>query len=131
MVGTVVAELDVHSQRNCYFFTPEQMEKLQKEVAVSTVLEPGVYTLKIKSGTFSYRGLSGHPGEPLVLLWIYGGPFTNRDTGVSVGATWVSLNGYEDAVTLEVKGQTTVSAFFFDTYLEDNSGELFLTVAKH
>lgn len=121
-------ELIVDSRQNCYRFSPEAMERLQSHTASTQLLAPGLYTITLKSGTFDYRAPAGKPGEPLVLLWLYGGRVINRQTGVPVGATWSSLNGYGDHIVLEVLEPTTLCAFFFDTYVYDNQGEVTLTV---
>lgn len=121
-------ELTVHSQRNCLYIAPEAMTKLQQETSVSRVLYPGTYTISLKSGAFDYQIESGHPGEPWVLLWFYGGKIVNHQTGVEVGATWTSLNGLDDAVTIDVREPVTLCAFFLDTYLDDNEGEVTITV---
>lgn len=130
MDSNVVANLNVESKGSCYRFSPEQMNRLQQEVAVSLELEPGFNIVKIKSGTFDYQESSGHPGEPFVMLWIYGGKVINQKTGVAVATTWSSLNGYDDALVLEVKEKATLCAFFFDTYLDDNEGEVHLSIAR-
>jgi hypothetical protein len=49
---------------------------------------------------------------------------------VSVQATWSTLNGDDDTLTLDVLETTTLCAFFFDSYLEDNEGEVTLSVVK-
>lgn len=121
-------ELIVHSRRNCYRIDPESMTRLQEQTAVSRRLQPGTYTISLRSGTFDYQAASGHPGEPLVLLWLYGGQVANHQTNIAVGATWITLNGYGDTVTIDVLESTHLSAFFFDTYLEDNEGEVRVTV---
>jgi hypothetical protein len=130
MEGCFVTELKVHSRNNCYSLTPEQMERLQREVAVSTVLEPGINLVKIKNSSFNPQPVTGQSGEPLVLLWIYGGQVINQKTNVPVNATWASLNGYDDVLTLEVKEKATLCAFFFDTQPNDNDGELHLSVVR-
>ncbi|MCU0567837.1 MAG: hypothetical protein MUF49_14705 [Oculatellaceae cyanobacterium Prado106] len=130
MEGCVVQDLTVHGKANCYVFSPEQMQRLQDEVAVSTTLEPGINLVKIKSGAFHYQSEVGQLGEPLVLLWIYGGKVTNQKTHVPVNATWASLNGYDDVLTLDVAEPAKLCAFFFDTHLDDNEGELHLSVVR-
>lgn len=127
MTGTE-EELIVHSQRNCFYIDPAAMGRLQHQISVSRVLRPGTYTIKLKSGGFDYQIESGHPGEPIVLLWIYGGKVVNHKTGVEVGATWSSLNGYGDTLTLDVREPATLCGFFFDTYLDDNEGEVVVAV---
>jgi hypothetical protein len=129
-VGSYQEELIVHSQRNCLYIAPESMSKLQHETAVSRLLQPGTYTIKLKSGSFDYQIQSGHVGEPLVLLWIYGGRVVNQQTDVEVNATWSSLNGYGDTLILRVIEPASLCGFFFDTYLEDNEGEVVVSVEK-
>jgi hypothetical protein len=130
MEGCAVTDLRVHSKRNCFFLDADILRRLQQETAVSTTLGTGTNVIKIRSGVFSYRSESGHEGEPIVLLWIYGGKVINKKTGIPVGATWSTLNGYDDTLTLEVLEPATLCAFFFDTYLEDNDGELLLSVVR-
>jgi len=130
MEGCVVTDLKVHSKHNCFFLDAELIHKIQHETAVTTTLEPGTNIIKIRSGAFNYRTDSGIQGEPIVLLWIYGGKVINKKTNVQVGATWSTLNGYDDALTLEVLEPANLCAFFFDTYLEDNEGEVLLSVVR-
>ncbi len=130
MEGCVVTDLKIHSRNNCYRLSPEQMQQIQSEISVSVPLEPGINIVKIQSGTFGYRSAVGGPGEPLVLLWIYGGKVVNKKTNVEVDATWSSLNGYDDTLTLEVRETATLCAFFFDTHLEDNDGEVNLSIVR-
>jgi hypothetical protein len=129
MEGCIVTDLKVHSRENCFQLTSEQMQHLE-QTSVSTTLEPGTNIVKIREGSFSYQSESNHRGEPLVLLWIYGGKFINKKTNVEVGATWSSLNGYDDALVLEVLESATLCAFVFDTHLEDNNGELLLSIVR-
>ncbi|MBD2112137.1 hypothetical protein H6F59_09875 [Nodosilinea sp. FACHB-141] len=103
------------------------MEALQR-TGVSVQLEPGTNIVKIRSG--SGYGADTLRNEPVVLLWIYGGRVINQKTNVLVNATWVSLNGYDDALVMEVVETATLCAFFFDTYLEDNDEELTLSIVR-
>lgn len=121
-------ELIVHSYRNCYRIEPAELTRLQEEIAVSKLLQPGSYTITLRSGTFDYQASSGHSGEALVLLWLYGGRVINQKTGVTVNSTWASLNGYGDTLTINVLEPTHLCSFFFDTYLDDNEGEVRLTI---
>lgn len=130
MEGCVVTDLTVDSKRNCLFLDADLLQKIQQETAVTTTLEAGTNVIKIRSGKFNYQATSGHQGEPVVLLWIYGGKVINKKTNVEVSATWSSLNGYDDTLTLEVLEPATLCAFFFDTYLEDNEGEVLLSVVR-
>jgi hypothetical protein len=130
MEGCVVTDLRVHSKDNCYILPPEVMQRIENEIAVKAHLEPGINIIKIRSGSFDYIQGDRKVGEPLVVLWIYGGKFINKKTGVTVDATWSSLNGYDDTLTLEVLEPTTLTAFFFDTHLDDNEGEVNLSVVR-
>ncbi len=127
---TTVTELKVHNKYNCYALGEPTMNYLQNEVAVSVPLETGTNLIQISSGSFNYRADSTESGEPLVMLWIYGGKVINQKTGVAVSATWSSLNGYDDVLTLEVLEPATLCAFFFDTYIEDNEGQVQLSIAR-
>jgi hypothetical protein len=130
MDGCVVTDLKVHSKSNCYRLSPEQMHSIQNEIAVSTTLEVGTNIVKITEGAFGYQSSMAQQGEPLVLLWIYGGKVVNQKTNIEVDATWSSLNGYDDTLTLMVKEPATLCAFFFDTHLEDNNGEVRLSIVR-
>lgn len=123
-------DIVVDSCQNCFLIAPAVMRQLEQQISVSRTLEPGTYAIKIKNGTFSYRSELGRPGEPLVMFWIFGGAVVNQKTGIEVGATWSSLNGYSDVLMLEVRQPATLCAFFFDTYLEDNQGEVTLSIAR-
>ena len=130
MEGCIVTDLKIHSRNNCYKLDADTMQKLQEETAVSTELQPGTYIVKIRSGTFNYQVQESQTGEPLVMLWIYGGLFINKKTDIAVNATWSTLNGEDDTLTLEVLETTNFCAFFFDTHLEDNEGEVTLSIVK-
>ena len=117
--------LTVNGQNNCFQVDQGWMDAFQNTGA-STVLEPGMYVLRIKSGNFSYA--SGRASEALVLIWIYGGKFINYKTNVETTTTWSSLNGYDDTITLEVKETTTVCAALLDTNKYDNSGEIVVSI---
>ncbi|MBW4659499.1 MAG: hypothetical protein KME15_12555 [Drouetiella hepatica Uher 2000/2452] len=111
------------------------MKELQDEVSVSMILEPGTYIIRIESGIFSSGTNSDEEGEPIVLLWIYGGKVINQKTNVEAQTTWSSLNGYDDTLTLNVLEASTLCAFFFDTrlsgvYLSDRETEITLTAVQ-
>ncbi|MGF1522628.1 MAG: hypothetical protein ACFBSF_09965 [Leptolyngbyaceae cyanobacterium] len=129
MDGCVATDLKVHSKNNCYRLSPEQMQAIQEQ-GVSVSLEPGTNIVKIREGAFKYTSAAGAQAEPFVLLWIYGGKVTNKKTNVEVAATWTSLNGYDDALVMDVAETATLCAFFFDTYGSDNEGELTLSVVR-
>jgi hypothetical protein len=129
MIGCSVRGITIHSRENCYQFTPAQMKTIESQSA-SVQLEAGTNIIKIQTGTFNSHATPGSKGEPIVLLWIYGGKFINQKAGVEVEASWSTLNGYDDALVLEVKSPTTLCAFFFDTNLEDNEGEVQLSIVR-
>ncbi len=134
--GTATAQpcslqtVKVHSQHHAVRLDEEQMRYLQEKVATNYYLSPGQYILRIREGVFNYDGDDTHPGEPFVLLWIYGGRVINQKTGIPVQATWSTLNGYADTLVLEVQDPATLCAFFMDTYPDDNRGEVTLSVIK-
>lgn len=122
--------LVVDSRDNCYVLDAQRLNALQTP-ANSTQLEPGTYVIRIEKGAFSYwKDNQQFAPEPWVLLWIYGGIVVNKKTNVKVGATWSSLNGYNDTLTLDVLEATTLCGLFFDTYKTDNSGEITLSILK-
>jgi hypothetical protein len=118
-------ELKVHSKNNCFQVSPEEMKAIEDK-AVSFSLSPGTNKISIQSGNFSHQ--FGQSGEPLVMLWIYGGNVTNHQTKIPVQSTWSSLNGYSDRLVLDVKESAIVSAFFFDDTEGENHGEVSLSV---
>lgn len=118
-------ELNVHSKNNCFQVSPEEMKAIEDK-AVSFSLSPGTNTISIQSGNFSHQ--FGQSGEPLVMLWIYGGEVTNHQTKVPVQSTWSSLNGYSDRLVLDVQKSAIVSAFFFDDSEGENHGEVSLSI---
>ncbi|MBW4468130.1 MAG: DUF4912 domain-containing protein [Pegethrix bostrychoides GSE-TBD4-15B] len=124
-----VKQITVHSRRNCFLLNADQMRHLQEQTAVTKPLQPGLYQIRIKDGSFGY-GVTPEASEPLVMLWIAGGKIINKETNVPVNATWSTLNGYEDVITLEVIEPTVLHAFFFDTHVEDNDGEVTLIVTQ-
>lgn len=122
--------LVVDSRENCYVLDEQRLNALQT-TANSIQLEPGTYVIRIEKGAFSHWNENQRfLPEPWVLLWIYGGTVINKKTNVKVGATWSSLNGYDDALTLDVLEPTTLCGLFFDTYKADNAGEVTLSILK-
>lgn len=117
--------LTVDSQKNCVQVSQEWMDNLQK-IAAAATLEPGIHVLRLSDGTFSYE--KDDPGEPFVLLWIYGGKFIDKGTGVESQGTWYTLNGVADTIILEVKETTTVNALFIDIYNDDNTGVVTVSI---
>ncbi len=115
----------VDSKRNCYQLSGEQSDRMKRSAA-SMSLETGKYRIRIKEGSFAYD--NRHPGEPLALLRIQGGRFMNQQTGVNVNSTWATLNGLDDAMIVHVYEPTMLYAFYMDTFVEDNQGEVTLDV---
>lgn len=124
-----IQNITIHSRRNCFLLNEAQMRQLQEQTAVTKNLQPGTHLIRIKSGTFGY-GTGQASREPIVLLWIYGGKVINKQTNVPVAATWVTLNGYDETLTLEVVEPATLHAFFFDTHIQDNEDEVILSVVS-
>ncbi|WP_413164311.1 hypothetical protein ACL6C3_00435 [Capilliphycus salinus ALCB114379] len=111
--------LTIHSQDSCYVINQGQMDNdLQSKTAKSMTLEQGEYSIKIEKGWYSYSS-GPEKGEPLVTLWIYGhdnAAFVNLNTGLEVGTTWTTLNGFNDVLALRIKPnqKATVCALFLD-----------------
>lgn len=125
-----MARLTIDSKKDCYVLDEGKMNALQN-TANSMKLEPGTYVVRINQGAFNYwADKPDFPGEPWVLLWIYDGKFINKKTNIEVGCTWTSLNGFDDTVTLEVLETTTLCGLFFDTYAQDNTGTVTLSILK-
>ncbi|MBD1915438.1 MULTISPECIES: substrate-binding domain-containing protein [Cyanophyceae] len=124
-----IQTITVHSRHNAVLLRGDQMQYLQDQVAATYSLDPGSYILRIKAGTFNY-GNDTQPGEPWVLLWIYGGRVSNLKTGVWVNGTWSTLNGYADTLSLEVDEPAQLCAFFIDTFPENNTNAIRLSVIR-
>ena len=116
--------LKVHSRHHCYRPSPEQMTALQDR-GVSVSLNPGINVVKLLESNTPALSETGTKMEPWVLLWIYGGKVINPQTNVEVVATWASLRGYSDRLTLEVLEPATLCALLFDA---SHSDELTLSV---
>jgi ABC-type phosphate transport system substrate-binding protein len=115
----------VDSNRHCYQLTQQQRDRLHQSSA-KMQLEPGKYRIRIKDGSFGYKGDQAR--EPLAMLRLNGGRFMNQQTGVTVNSTWATLNGFEDAMIVHVYEPTTLHAFYMDTYVGDNEGEVVLSI---
>ncbi|MBD2234134.1 substrate-binding domain-containing protein [Phormidium tenue] len=124
-----IQTITVHSRHNAVLLRGDQMQYLQEQVAATCNLDPGSYILRIKAGTFNY-GDDTQSGEPWVLLWIYGGRVSNLKTGVWVNGTWSTLNGHADTLSLEVDEPAQLCAFFIDTFPENNSSAITLSVIR-
>ncbi|MEL6440246.1 MAG: hypothetical protein AAFQ80_13440 [Cyanobacteria bacterium J06621_8] len=126
----VMQLLTIDTKANCYVIDPNGMSSLQDNVASKLTLEQGNYEIQITSGSYNY---SAEAGEPGVILWIYGADgstFINQDTGVETGATWATLNGYREKLSLEVKQQAVVCALLFKVGNQETSGAINLAVTS-
>ncbi len=124
--------LTIDTKNNCYVIDRDQMNNLQQNVAISFTFDKGTFDIKIADGRYSYA-TSKTEGEAFVLLWIYGtdgSTFINKNTGCEVGATWTTLNGYNDSLKLEVKKKTVLNALFFDVNNADNGGAINLSITS-
>ena len=120
----------IHGRDNAIPLDQDQRRHLEQNVAASHELIPGIYVLQLREGVFNYDADDEHPGEPFVLLWIHGGTILNQQTGIPISSTWTTLNGYEDRLVLDVREPTKLCAFFIDTYPDDNSGEVTLSITQ-
>lgn len=125
--------LTIDTKNNCYVIDPGQMNHLQQNVANSFSLDKGTYDIKITSGVYKHAKTQTE-GEAFVLLWIYGtdgSTFVNQDTGYETGATWTTLNGYNDTLKVEVKEKAVVCGLFFDVNNTQNSGSVQLSITSN
>ncbi|MGM3304668.1 hypothetical protein ACSQ6I_01535 [Anabaena sp. WFMT] len=121
--------LTVDSKKNCYVIDETVLSKLKQPNSNLIELEPGNYKLKIRESNATYwSSEQKFQLEPWALLWIKDGKFVSNLTGLEVKETWCSLNGLQDEFILEVKEKTTILGFFFDTYKEDNKGQVVLEI---
>ena len=125
--------LTIDPKENCYVIDPNHMEYLQNNVAASATLDRGTHVIRITSGRYRCAD-SETAGEPWVVLWMYGvdgSTFVNKNTGVEIGATWTTLNGYDDSLTLEVSNQVVVCALFLDLQHNRESSSIELAIGPH
>ena len=121
--------LTVDSKRNSYVLDENQLASLKQSGTNSIELNPGNYRLKIREGNATYWSDNNQFNlEPWALIWVKGGKFITKQTGLEVEETWTSLNGLKDEVVLEVKEKTTLTGLFVDTYKEDNEGQIILAI---
>ncbi|MEO1431979.1 MAG: hypothetical protein AAFV71_23520 [Cyanobacteria bacterium J06633_8] len=135
VIGTqekAMSLLTIDTKDNCYVIDPGQMNNLQQNVANSFTLDKGIYDIRIGSGNYKYAK-SKAEGEPFVLLWIYGengATFVNQNTGFETGATWTTLNGYNNNLKIEVKQKAVICGLFFDVNNDQNSGSIKLAITS-
>ncbi|MGI8499555.1 MAG: hypothetical protein ACR2LR_00215 [Hassallia sp.] len=125
--------LTIDTKNNCYVIDANQMNNLQQNVASSFTFDKGTFDIRITGGRYRYAKAKTE-GEPFVILWIYGvdgSTFINQNTGLEVGATWTTLNGYNDNLQLEVKQRAVLNALFFDVNNNDNSGSIDLLITSN
>lgn len=121
--------ITVDSKNNCYALDEKVLSKLKQPNSNFIELEPGNYKIKIRESNATYwSSEQKFKLEPWALLWIKDGKFVSNLTGLEVEETWCSLNGLQDEFILEVKEKTTILGFFFDTYKEDNKGQVVLEI---
>ncbi len=126
---TAPQTLTVDASQNTFRLNPGTLSSLTQSKANSLELTPGNYKFQIRESTASYwTDDQKFELEPWAILLIRGGKFINNLTNAEVSESWCSLNGLQDDFILEVKETTTVSGYFFDTYKEDNTGQITLTV---
>ncbi|MBE9199788.1 MULTISPECIES: hypothetical protein [unclassified Nodularia (in: cyanobacteria)] len=128
----LMSTLTIDTKTNCYVIDASQMNHLQDQVASAFTFQKGTFEIRITGGQYTYSK-TRTTGEPFVLLWIYGDnntTFINKNTGFEVGATWTTLNGYNDKLTIEVKERTVLNALFFDFSNEDNGGSIDLLITS-
>ena len=122
-------QLTIDSQANSYNLDGQYISGLQQWGKNFVELEPGSYRLKIQSSNANYWSEEQKFAlEPWALIWVEKGSFITDIATQSSSETWCSLNGYEDEVLLKVITKTTLSGFFFDTYKEDNQGEIVVNI---
>ena len=118
-------QLTVDSKNNCYNLDGQYLSGLKQWDNNFVELEPGNYRLKIQSANASYWSEEKKFDlEPWALIWIEKGSFITDFAGMEISETWCSLNGFKDEVLLKVNTKTTLSGLFFDTYKEDNEGQI-------
>ena len=123
--------ITVDSHKNCYAIDEAIISSLKQPNSNFIELEPGNYKIKIRESNATYwSSEQKFQLEPWALLWIKDGKFVSNLTGLEVEETWCSLNGLQDEFILEVKEKTTILGFFFDTYKEDNKGQVVLEINK-
>jgi hypothetical protein len=121
--------LGVDSKKNCYVIDAGIISSLTQQNSNFIELAPGNYKVKIRESNASYWSEEAKfQLEPWALLWIKDGKFISNVTGIEVKETWCSLNGLQEYFILEVKEKTTMLGFFFDTYKEDNKGQVVLEI---
>jgi hypothetical protein len=127
--GEGIEPLRLHSQTHRFPLATNYLNALQG-VAATQTLSQGIYKIFIKDGVFSDRADSEHSGEPWVLVFLAGGRVINQKTQVPVSATWSTLNGYGDRLVVEVIEPTILYAVFVDTEVEDNEGEMTVSIER-
>jgi hypothetical protein len=122
-------KLVVDSKENCYVLNQQYLSSLQQQDSNSVELTPGNYRIKIREANATYwSNEQKFQLEPWALMWVKGGKFIPKLTGIEVQETWCSLNGLKDEFVIEVQEKTTLSGFFFDTYKDDNEGQIVLAI---
>ncbi|MGB5713571.1 MAG: hypothetical protein WBM44_22005 [Waterburya sp.] len=127
--GFTPQQITVDSNSNCYVLNETYLTTLKQWDANFIELEPGNYKIKIRESDANYWSDNQQfTLEPWALIWLKAGKFVSSLSGIEVKETWCSLNGFQDEFILEVKEKTTLSGLFFDTYKEDNQGQIILAI---
>ena len=129
VAGEGIEQLQLHSQTHRFPLETDYLNALQG-VAATQALSQGIYKIFIKDGVFGDRADPKHSGEPWVLVFLAGGRVINQKTQVPVSATWSTLNGYADRLVVEVIEPTILHAVFVDTDVEDNEGEMTVSIER-
>ncbi|MEO1209029.1 MAG: substrate-binding domain-containing protein [Cyanobacteria bacterium J06638_20] len=129
LTGEGIEQLQLHSQTHRFPLETDYLNALQG-VAATQAISQGIYKIFIKDGVFGDRTDPEHSGEPWVLLFLAGGRVINQKTQVPVSATWSTLNGYDDRLVVEVIEPTILHAVFVDTDVEDNEGEMTVSIER-
>ena len=127
-----MTQLTIDTKENCYVINTDGMKHLQESVASTYTLGQGQHSIRIDSGRY-HHSQQATDGEPLVLLWIYGtdgSTFINQNTGIEVGATWVTLNGYHDVLQIEAQQPISLNALFFSYEGSGATGTVTLSITS-
>ena len=127
--GFTPQQITVDSNSNCYVLDERYLTSLKQWDHNFIELDPGNYKIKIRESNANYWSDNQQFDlEPWALIWLKAGKFISSLTGREAQETWCSLNGLQDEFILEVKERTTLSGLFFDTYKEDNQGQIILVI---
>ncbi|MDY7023562.1 MAG: hypothetical protein SWJ54_19795 [Cyanobacteriota bacterium] len=136
VTSQIQRRLNVKSQNNCWKLNQGQLNNIKRYDQNFIELKPGDYKIKVKQANISYWEQQDEKFklEPWAILWINGGKFITKypaqDDKYAVSESWCSLNGYNEELNLKVLEKTTLFGLFFDTYKEDNHGQVILEIRE-